>query len=291
MTNSGYIATPSRLRALLARHGLKFKKSFGQNFLIDLNVLRKIVATAGINEQTVCLEIGPGVGSLTQLLAESARRVECFEIDTRLEPLLIETLADYHNVAVHFTDFLGVDLTQWYEGLLLQTGEEIKVVANLPYYITTPILEKLISWYVQEEPRLVSATLMMQKEVAKRLSAKPGTKAYGSLSIFLQLFADVSIAFDVSAKVFIPEPHVDSTIVNIRFKPSNYFASYQAAEAFLSFVRICFATRRKTLYNNLKGKFPAEKILAALAEAGLQDNVRAEMLSVADFIALFRNLG
>jgi len=290
MEHKEYIASPRRLKELLARHDFIFKKNFGQNFLIDTNVLRKIVLSAGIDETTIALEIGPGVGSLTQVLATHASRVECFEIDTRLAPLLDETLAHYPNVSVHFTDFLQLDLDAWYETLTLTDGEQLKVVANLPYYITTAILEKLISWYVQSEPKLTSATVMMQKEVADRLAAKPGTKEYGSLSIFLQLFSDVKTAFDVSAKVFIPQPRIDSSIVNITFKRPQYFDSFEAAERFLAFVRLCFATRRKTLYNNLKGHFSTEDITAALSAANQPQNVRAEQLGIEDFLALFKQL-
>jgi len=290
MNDKEYIASPRRLKELLSRHDFIIKKNFGQNFLIDTNVLRKIVLKAGIDDTTICLEIGPGVGSLTQMLATYAKRVECFEIDTKLVPLLEETVGDYRNVSVHFTDFLQLDLDTWYETLTLQADEQLKVVANLPYYITTAILEKLISWYVRKQPKLVSATVMMQKEVAARLVAKPGTKEYGSLSIFLQLFSDVKTVFDVSAKVFIPEPRIDSSIVNITFKRPKYFTSYEAAEKFLAFVRLCFATRRKTLYNNLKGTFSTDDITAALHDAQLRSNVRAEQLSIEDFLALFKLL-
>lgn len=290
MTSENYIATPKRLVALLERHGFKLKKNFGQNFLIDVNILQKIVRVADVQPQTIVLEIGCGVGSLTQVLARVAKMVQCFEIDYQLQPLLAETVGDCPNVQLSFTDFLKVDLVSWYASLNIAASEDVKVVANLPYYITTPILEKIIIWFVTEKPQLTSATLMMQKEVAQRLIAQPKTKEYGSLAIFVQLFSNPHLAFDVSKKVFIPEPRVDSAIVHLKFKQTPYFATYAEAEAFLGFVRKCFATRRKTLYNNLKDEFTREEVVHALHQAKVAENARAEVLSIEEFLVVFKTL-
>lgn len=285
-----YIATQSKITALLKKHGFNIKKNFGQNFLVDQNILRKIVKTAAVDGKTIAVEIGPGVASLTQMLATSAKAVQCFEIDYKLAPLLEETLTDFPNVDIIFQDFLQVDLASWYDELNLGNDEDIKVVANLPYYITTPILERLIEWFVKDTPRLTSATVMMQKEVAKRLNAKPGTKDYGSLSIFIQLFAEPTLAFTVPKNVFIPAPNVDSAIVTLHFKQNEHFDTYEAATEFLQFVRLCFATRRKTLYNNLKPHFQTTEILATLVTCGIAENIRAEQLSTEQFLLLFNEL-
>jgi len=285
-----YIATYKRMTELLQRHGFNMKKNFGQNFLIDLNILKKIVKVAGVDEQTIAVEIGAGVGSLTQVLATYAQRVQCFEIDYKLQPLLTETLVDFPNVEVLFEDFLKADLTKWYQTLAIKPEETLKVVANLPYYITTPILEKIIEWYVEKSPQLTSATVMMQKEVARRLVAQPGTKEYGSLSIFIQLFTKPELAFTVSKNVFVPAPNVDSAIVSLQFKQCEYFKTYAEATQFLQFVRLCFATRRKTLYNNLKATFTKDEILNALQKVQQNEKVRAEALCIEDFLVLFTTL-
>lgn len=279
-----YIASQKKLTELLAQHGFNIKKSFGQNFLIDKNILKKIVVTSGITKDVIALEIGPGVGSLTQFLSVAAKAVYCFEIDHKLEALLEDTLESCENTTVIFSDFLKQDLAAWYEPL---KGEEIKVIANLPYYITTPIIEKLIIWYVTEQPNLTSATVMMQKEVAQRLAASPNSKEYGSLSIFIQLFADVKVAFTVPKTVFIPAPRIDSAIVQLTFKKESQFESYEAAEQFMQFVRLCFATRRKTLVNNLKQVYETTAIFEALAAEHIKEQIRAEQLDVEQFMKLF----
>ena len=280
-----YIGNKTELVALLERHDFNFKKMFGQNFLIDTNILKKIVRTAGVTKDVTAIEIGPGAGALTQVLAEEAKEVHAFEIDHKLLPLLEETVLHNEHVTVYFEDFLKTDLTL---KPAIQNAEAIRVVANLPYYITTPILEKLINWYVETGPNLLSATVMMQKEVAERLAASPNTKAYGSLSIFIQLFADVKLAFTVSKNVFIPAPNIDSAIVQLTFKQNDFFDTYQEAIAFTEFVRSAFTMRRKTLANNLKANFTTEQITAALEEVGMLATVRAEQIAIADFVRLFR---
>ncbi|GBU10731.1 ribosomal RNA small subunit methyltransferase A [Erysipelotrichaceae bacterium] len=279
-----YIASQKKLKSLLEKHGFHIKKSFGQNFLIDKNILKKIVTTAEITAEDIVLEIGPGVGSLTQFLSESAKKVSCFEIDYKLEALLAESLAEYTNVEVVFADFLKTDLKAWY---IQFSGESIKVVANLPYYITTPILEKLISWYVHEKPNLVSATVMMQKEVAARLMAVPSTKEYGSLSIFTQLFTEVKLAFIVPKTVFIPAPNIDSAIVHLKFKENKVFSTFEEAEEFMEFVRLGFCMRRKTLVNNLKQIMTGEQSIAILQKLKIDERVRAEQLTVDDFKRIY----
>ncbi|MGL5041609.1 MAG: 16S rRNA (adenine(1518)-N(6)/adenine(1519)-N(6))-dimethyltransferase RsmA [Culicoidibacterales bacterium] len=278
-----HIASQKKIAALLSKHGFNIKKSFGQNFLIDKNILTKIVTTAGITKETIALEIGPGVGSLTQFLGDVAKTVYCFEIDHKLESLLAETLESYDNIHVIYKDFLKEDLVSWYKTI---GDEPIHVVANLPYYITTPILEKLIIWFAEQKPNLSSATVMMQKEVAQRLNAAPNSKEYGSLSIFIQLFTDVKLAFTVPKTVFIPAPNVDSAIVKLTFKESTLFSSYEESQVFMTFVRLCFATRRKTLVNNLKGHYESQSVLARLEQLEIDHRVRAEQLTVEQFLAI-----
>lgn len=280
-----YIGNKKELTELLTRHDFNLKKNFGQNFLIDTNILQKIVKSSGISNKTTTIEVGPGAGALTQFLATESKEVVAFEIDTKLEPLLQETALSFDNVEVIFGDFLKTDLTTI---PTLQAAEEIRVVANLPYYITTPILEKLIEWFILDEPPLKSATVMMQKEVAERLTAKPGTKAYGSLSIFIQLFAKVSVSFTVSRHVFIPPPNVDSAIIQLEFQKPEAFANYEEAIAFTKLVRQSFAQRRKTLVNNLKEEYDGQEVRDALIKIGEKDNVRAEALSISQFIAFYK---
>lgn len=217
MTEYKEIATPSRTKEILKQHGFSFKKSLGQNFLTEPNILRKIVETAGIDTQTNVIEVGPGIGALTEQLAKNAAQVLAFEIDDRLIPVLEDTLSPYSNVTVVHKDVLKADLITTTKDVFKEELP-IKVVANLPYYITTPIMMH----FLESDLEVSEMIVMMQKEVADRISAKPSTKAYGSLSIAVQYFMEASIAFIVPKTVFIPQPNVDSAIIKLtkRDKPA-----------------------------------------------------------------------
>ena len=251
--------------------------------MTDPQILQKIVAAADVSEQDDVIEIGPGIGALTQFLADQAHQVVALEIDDRLLPILAETLADYPNTTVVNEDVLKTNLTE-----LVAThfdgNHTLKVVANLPYYITTPILLHLLRAHLP----LHSMTVMMQKEVAARLSAVPGSKDYGSLSIAVQLVADVATAFTVSRHAFVPAPNVDSAIVTLTQR-SEPLATVQSPESFDRLVRGAFASRRKTLWNNLValfGKPNKDAIRTALSVAEIAPETRAEQLAIADFARL-----
>ncbi|KXT63831.1 Dimethyladenosine transferase [Streptococcus sp. DD04] len=272
-------------RAILERHGFTFKKSFGQNFLTDTNILQKIVDTAEIDKQVNVIEIGPGIGALTEFLAESAAEVMAFEIDDRLVPILADTLRNFDNVTVVNQDILKVDLAQ-YMAEFKNPNLPIKVVANLPYYITTPILMHLIESGIPFSEFVV----MMQREVADRISAQPNTKAYGSLSIAVQYYMTAKVAFIVPRTVFVPAPNVDSAILKMvrRDQPA---VAVQDEKFFFKVSKASFVHRRKTLWNNLTSHFgKAEetkaKLTAALEQAELSPSVRGEALALADFARL-----
>ena len=279
------IADHSVTRAILERHGFTFKKSFGQNFLTDTNILQKIVDTAEIDKKVNVIEIGPGIGALTEFLAESAAEVMAFEIDNRLVPILADTLRDFDNVTVVNQDILKVDLAQ-YIAEFKNPDLPIKVVANLPYYITTPILMHLI-----ESGILFSEfVVMMQREVADRISAQPNTKAYGSLSIAVQYYMTAKVAFIVPRTVFVPAPNVDSAILKMvrRDQPA---VEVQDEKFFFKVSKASFAHRRKTLWNNLTSHFGKSevtkgKLTAALEQAELSPSVRGEALSLEEFARL-----
>lgn len=205
-----FIATPTRTKELLNKYGFAFKKSLGQNFLIDVNVLENIIHQAGITKETGAIEIGPGMGALTEQLAIHADKVVAFEIDQRLLSILEETLADYDNVEIIHHDILMANVEE-----VIQThfeeGQDIHVVANLPYYITTPILMKL----VRDQLPVTSLTVMIQKEVADRMAAVPNTKSYGSLSIAVQYYTEASVVLNVPKQVFMPQPNVDSSVLKL----------------------------------------------------------------------------
>ena len=279
------IADYSVTRAILERHGFTFKKSFGQNFLTDTNILQKIVDTAEIDKQVNVIEIGPGIGALTEFLAESAAEVMAFEIDDRLVPILADTLRDFDNVTVVNQDILKVDLAQ-YIAEFKKPDLPIKVVANLPYYITTPILMHLIESGIPFSEFVV----MMQREVADRISAQPNTKAYGSLSIAVQYYMTVKVAFIVPRTVFVPAPNVDSAILKMvrRDQPA---VAVQDEKFFFKVSKASFVHRRKTLWNNLTSHFGKSeetkaKLTAALEQAELSPSVRGEALTLADFARL-----
>ena len=279
------IADYSVTRAILERHGFTFKKSFGQNFLTDTNILQKIVDTAEIDKNVNVIEIGPGIGALTEFLAESAAEVMAFEIDDRLVPILADTLRDFDNVTVVNQDILKVNLAQ-YIAEFKNPALPIKVVANLPYYITTPILMHLIESGIPFSEFVV----MMQREVADRISAQPNTKAYGSLSIAVQYYMTAKVAFIVPRTVFVPAPNVDSAILKMvrRDQPA---VAVQDEKFFFKVSKASFVHRRKTLWNNLTSHFGKSeetkaKLTAALEQAELSPSIRGEALTLADFARL-----
>ena len=279
------IADYSVTKAVLERHGFTFKKSFGQNFLTDTNILQKIVDTAEIDDQVNVIEIGPGIGALTEFLAERAAEVMAFEIDHRLVPILADTLRDFDNVTVVNEDILKVDLAQHIQNFK-NPDLPIKVVANLPYYITTPILMHLIESGIPFSEFVV----MMQKEVADRISAKPNTKAYGSLSIAVQYYMTAKVAFIVPRTVFVPAPNVDSAILKMVRRPEPAVA-VEDEKFFFKVSKASFTHRRKTLWNNLTGYFGKteevkDKLIKALDQAGLSPSVRGEALSLEEFASL-----
>lgn len=276
------IATPKRTQEILKKYGFSFKKSLGQNFLIDPNVLHNIVSHADLTKESAAIEIGPGIGALTEHLARTAGHVVAFEIDQRLLPVLEDTLSPYDNVEIIHSDILKVNVSEMMKEKLADY-KDVMVVANLPYYVTTPILIKLL----MEKLPIRGMIVMMQKEVADRITAKPSTKAYGSLSIAIQYYMKAEIAMTVPKSVFIPQPNVDSAVIKL--------TRYETApvsvldEDFLFFVsRSSFAQRRKTIINNLQSQLPhgkekKELILAALAEANIDPTRRGETLSIQEF--------
>lgn len=279
------IATPTRTKEILLKHGFSFKKSLGQNFLTEPNILRKIIETGQIDQQTNVIEVGPGIGALTEQIARHAKQVVAFEIDDRLIPVLADTLSPYPNVTVIHQDILKTDLA---EAVNTQFNEQLplKVVANLPYYITTPIMMHFLESDVVVDEMIV----MMQKEVADRISAKPGTKAYGSLSIAVQYYMEASLAFIVPKTVFVPQPNVDSAILKLtrRATPA---VSVTDEKAFFRLTKAAFQQRRKTLWNNLQHAYGKDEeakswLTASLTEAGIDPKRRGETLSLGEFAAL-----
>ncbi|WP_170240463.1 16S rRNA (adenine(1518)-N(6)/adenine(1519)-N(6))-dimethyltransferase RsmA [Streptococcus hyovaginalis] len=276
------IADYSVTKSVLERHGFTFKKSFGQNFLTDTNILQKIVDTAEIDENVNVIEIGPGIGALTEFLAENAAEVMAFEIDDRLVPILADTLRDFDNIQVINKDVLKADLQTEIQKFK-NPDLPIKVVANLPYYITTPILMHLI----ESKIPFTEFVVMMQKEVADRISAEPNTKAYGSLSIAVQYYMTAKVAFIVPRTVFVPAPNVDSAILKM-VRRENPLVQVQDEDFLFDVSKASFVHRRKTLWNNLTNRFGKTedvkvKLETALEKAELKPNLRGEALSIADF--------
>lgn len=276
------IATPIRTQEIMAKHGLTFKKSLGQNFLIDPNILRKIVSQAGLTKDSAAIEIGPGIGALTEHLARDAGKVLAFEIDQRLLPVLADTLSPYDNVKVIHSDILKADVERAIQEELAGF-DDIMVVANLPYYVTTPIILKLLL----EKLPIRGMVVMLQKEVAERITAKPGTKAYGSLSIAIQYYTEADYAMTVPKSVFMPQPNVDSAVIRMIKRPEPIVTVIDE-DFFFSVTRGSFVQRRKTILNNLQSAMPNGKakkdlILQALGEAGIDPTRRGETLSIKEF--------
>lgn len=280
------IGTPNKTFQILKKYGFKFKKSLGQNFLIDSNILNRIVSGADVDNETGVIEIGPGIGSLTESLAKRAKKVVSFEIDDRLLPILAETLADYNNVEIINQDILKANVDEVIKEKFADC-KKIMVVANLPYYITTPILTHLL-----ENTTLIDGyVVMMQKEVANRLSAKVGTKDYNSLTILLNYYTNVEYLFTVPKKVFVPAPNVESAVVKIMTKAEKDVEV--DTSTFFNFVRSCFTQRRKTLMNNLIsacGKDKKEVLQSACLAVNVEPSRRSETLTLVEFNNLHNEL-
>ena len=282
------LGNPQETIAVLQRYGFNFQKKYGQNFLIDTHVLDKIIGAAQIGPDDFVLEIGPGIGTMTQYLAEAAREVIAVEIDTKLIPILQDTLKEYDNVTVLNEDILKVDIRKIAEEK--NGGKPIKVVANLPYYITTPIIMGLF----ESEVPLDSITVMVQKEVADRMQVGLGTKDYGALSLAVQYYAEPYIVANVPPNCFIPRPAVGSAVIRLtRYQEKP--VKVNDASFMFKIIRASFNQRRKTLqnglYNSSELRIPKEKTVAALEEMGLTPTIRGEKLSLEEFALLSDILG
>ena len=282
------LGNPQETIAVLQRYGFNFQKKYGQNFLIDTHVLDKIIGAAQIGPDDFVLEIGPGIGTMTQYLAEAAREVVAVEIDTKLIPILQDTLKEYDNVTVLNEDILKVDIRKIAEEK--NGGKPIKVVANLPYYITTPIIMGLF----ESEVPLDSITVMVQREVADRMQVGPGTKDYGALSLAVQYYAEPYIVANVPPNCFIPRPAVGSAVIRLtRYQEKP--VKVNDASFMFKIIRASFNQRRKTLqnglYNSSELRIPKEKTVAALEEMGLTPTIRGEKLSLEEFAQLSDILG
>ena len=282
------LGIPKNTIEIIQKYNFAFQKKFGQNFLIDTHVLEKIISAAGVTKDDMVLEIGPGIGTMTQYLAEHAKRVVAVEIDSNLIPILQETLADYDNITVINDDILKVDinaLAQEYNG-----GRPIKVVANLPYYITTPIIMGLFESNVPID----NITVMVQKEVADRMQVGPGSKDYGALSLAVQYYAEPYIVANVPPNCFIPRPGVGSAVIRLT-RHQEPPVDVKDAKLMFRLIRASFNQRRKTLLNGLANSpelsFSKEQITSAIEKMGLPASVRGETLTLEQFAHLSNLLG
>ena len=285
MENIKHLYNPTNTLEIIKKYGFGFQKRFGQNFLIDGNVVEKIVREAGITKDDFVLEIGPGIGTMTQILCENAREVAAVEIDKNLIQILAETLAPYDNVSVINEDILKVDVRKLAEEK--NDGRPIKVVANLPYYITTPIIMGLFESHVPLE----SITIMVQKEVAQRMQVGPGTKDYGALSLAVQFYADAQIVLKVPASCFMPRPNVDSAVIKL-VRHEDAPVKVKDEQFMFRVIRAAFNQRRKTLANSLANSSELngsghactrEDVTTALEAMGLPAGIRGEALTLAQF--------
>lgn len=282
------ISTPSKTKEIIEANRFAFKKNFGQNFLIDSNILDNIAACAGVTKEDCVLEIGPGIGSLTQVLAENAGQVVAVEIDNTLIPILKQTLADYDNIEILNQDILKTDI----DAIIRQKndGRPIKVVANLPYYITTPIIMGLFESGVPID----NITVMVQKEVADRMQVGPGSKDYGALSLAVQYYAEPYIVANVPPNCFIPRPNVGSAVIRLT-RHQTPPVEVKDRELMFKLIRASFNQRRKTLLNGLNNSpelsFGKEQIAAAIEQLGVPAAVRGEALTLEQFARLSDLLG
>jgi len=273
--------SPKKMQEMLSNKDFSLKKKFGQNFIIDENIIKNIISKSEIDKDTLIIEIGPGAGSLTYGLAKFAKNVLCYEIDTTLEGILKENLREFNNVDVFYKDFLQANLE---EDLKKYDYKKLYVVANLPYYITTPIIMKLIEDKIDVDKIVV----MVQKEVGDRFKAVPGSKDYSSLSIFLKYYFEINKLMDVSKNVFLPKPNVDSIVVSFTKQNSKIFVNNE--DFFFKLVRDSFKQKRKTLRNNLKD-YNLDTIANILEKYNLNLTVRAEQVPIEIFADIANNLG
>ncbi|HHU55861.1 MAG TPA: 16S rRNA (adenine(1518)-N(6)/adenine(1519)-N(6))-dimethyltransferase RsmA [Acholeplasmataceae bacterium] len=270
-----------RTKEILKKYHLQAKKKYGQNFLINAHILDKIVETSEIDKTSGVIEIGPGIGTLTEVLAINSKRVLCYEIDKDMIEVLNDTLSNYDNIKIICNDFLKVNLKDDIEKYL-KDCENIIVVANLPYYITTPILFKLMKENIQ---RMI---IMVQKEVGMRLVGKPNTKDYNALSVIMAYKTKSKIFAHVSRNSFFPAPNVDSVLLDIKLLKSDSIVNNEGE--FLKFVETIFMQRRKTLVNNLARNFDKEKIIEILSTLGYEKDIRAEQLSLTEIVNIYKTL-
>ncbi len=276
--------SPAYVKEIISKYGFKFSKSLGQNFLIDGNILKKIGNSGNITAEDYVLEIGPGIGTLTEELAIRAKKVVAVELDNTLIPILEETIGKYNNVEVIHGDILKVDIEKLINDKL--NGGPIKVVANLPYYVTTPIIGKLI----EDNLNIDSIIVMVQKEVAERMVAQPGGKEYGTLSVFINFYCQPEIIVKVPKTVFMPQPKIDSAIIKLKIKKE---LPKIDRDKFSKVVKASFSKRRKTIINSLSSYgFNIDKdiIREVLENANIDLNTRAENLSIEDFIKISKTL-
>ncbi|HOG63492.1 MAG TPA: 16S rRNA (adenine(1518)-N(6)/adenine(1519)-N(6))-dimethyltransferase RsmA [Sedimentibacter sp.] len=269
--------SPKVIKDILDRYGFKFSKSLGQNFLIDGNIIKRIVEIAGLDEKSGVLEIGPGFGTLTQLLCKKANKVIAIEVDKSLTEVHKGTL-DYPNLKIIYDDFLKVDVNKLIEEEF--KGLDVKIVANLPYYITTPIIMKIL----EEKYKVSKIVVMVQKEMAQRLNSKPGTKNYGAITLAVQYRADTNIAMIVPNSVFMPKPKVDSAVIEFKILPKPRIDVCDEKMLF-KVIKASFAQRRKTILNGLSNSlnFSKDIINESLVSAGMNPGIRGEKLTLEEF--------
>lgn len=268
-------------KEVVQKHNFKFSKSLGQNFLIDTNVIDKILEGARVKEGDYVIEVGPGIGTLTKEMGRKAEKVVAIEIDKTLIPILEETLSDFPNIEVINQDILKVDVQELVKEKL--NGGPVKLIANLPYYITTPIVMK----FLEEDIPVTDIVVMVQKEVADRMNAKPSTKDYGALSVAVQYYCDTEIVAKAPRHMFMPQPNVDSTVIGLHIREEKKY-NVDNEDIFFKTVKASFGQRRKTLLNSLGGLgfLNKDQIREALQEANIDEKRRGETLSIEEFASL-----
>ena len=272
--------SPKKMNDILEQNNFNFKKKFGQNFIVDENIINSIVTKSAIDKETLVIEIGPGAGSLTAKLAESSKQVLCYEIDTTLKEILNENLKQYNNVDIIYQDFLEADVIN---DIKKYNYTKLYIVANLPYYITTPIIINVI----EKNLSVDKMGVMVQKEVGDRFKANVGTKDYNSLSIYLNYYFNVRKLMDISRNIFIPKPNVDSIVVEFTKKENNY--NLKNEEIFFKLIRDSFTQKRKTIRNNLKN-YDLNKIEEVLKKHNQDLSTRAEQITIETFVEIANNL-